>query len=100
MENEGFGLSLAVVLVVVCTLLGLFPTLLCLQHLIMCFTGQTTKERIHGTQGSRCSMTLRAKQSKFDPQMFLSEDQLIKITSQHIDTIDNDHEEIEIEMRS
>lgn len=100
MENEVFGLALAVVLVVVCTLLGLFPTLLCLQHLIMCFTGQTTKERIQGTQGSKCSMSLRTGKSKFDPQMFLTEDQINKITSQHIDTIENDNESIEIELRS
>ena len=94
-----FGLALAVVLVVVCTLLGLFPTLLCLQHLIMCFTGQTTKERIQGTQGSKCSTSFRTRESKFDPQMFLTKDQINKITSQHIDTIENYNESIEIELR-
>ena len=99
MENEVFGLALAVVLVVVCTLLGLFPTLLCLQHLIMCFTGQTTKERIQGTQGSKCSISISAKESRFNPQLFLTEYQVIKISSQQIDTIENDHEAIEIEMR-
>jgi len=64
----------------------------------MCFTGQTTKERAYGKEGSGICFMFKRKPSMFDPQLALSEAQLRIIMSGPVPIVQP--EQINIELSS
>ncbi|OMJ94832.1 hypothetical protein SteCoe_1851 [Stentor coeruleus] len=73
------SLIIIVIIIVLTTMIGILTTILCLHHICLCFTGETTKERIKGEDiGSHCYFC-KKKPKKFDPQQILTEEQFKKI---------------------
>lgn len=64
----------------------------------MCFTGQTTKERLYGREGNGFCYFLRRLPSKFNPQQYLSESQLRIIMAGPVPVVQP--EQINIELSS
>jgi hypothetical protein len=57
----------------------------------MCFTGQTTKERVYGQQdqqGNKCVFKCKRKNSRFDLRRVLNEQEFFKIKNGTIETIE------------
>ena len=54
-------------------------TILCLQHVRMCFTGETTKERIMGKESTEKCYFLRISKQKFNLRYEINEEQVKKI---------------------
>ncbi|OMJ74390.1 hypothetical protein SteCoe_26683 [Stentor coeruleus] len=73
------SLVVIVIMLILVTMIGILSTLLCLHHVSLCFTGETTKERIKGEDiGSLCYFC-KKKPMKFDPQQALTEEQFKRI---------------------
>ena len=76
---HSFALAISIILIVAITMLAVTATILCLHHVVLCFTGETTKERIKGGESNEKCYFIRRKPTKFNLFYELTEDQIKRI---------------------
>ena len=76
---NSFPLAVSIILIVAITMLAVIATILCLHHVMLCCTGETTKERIKGGESKAKCYFIHRKPTKFNLFYELNEDQTNKI---------------------
>ena len=80
MDNSATVIAVTIVLSVLIAALTLLVTVLCLFHMTLCYSGETTKERLKGSDGKTGKRSFwRTSLTWFDRRQILTLEQLLQI---------------------
>jgi hypothetical protein len=80
-------------MLIIMLLFAVLSTILCLHHISLCCTGETTKERIKGNVSAAKCYFFHIKPQKFNSQFQITEEQAQRIKGNFIEIEISDNEQ-------
>ncbi|CAG9333290.1 unnamed protein product [Blepharisma stoltei] len=84
-NQEEIILIIVVILTILLLILTILIGILCIFHFSLCITGETTKERINRSKGSKRCLLCRYRHSRFDWKTGLKYEQVILLKANSVD---------------